>query len=115
MRQPIAIIRGTTKTLNINISQVAGESYVLADGEILRFGVKKSPEHSAYVIKKNLTSANYDNGVYVLTLTPEDTEQLNYGCYYYDVGLQVGSEYFNVIECSEFDIRHSITTREAVE
>lgn len=112
MKQPVAIIRGTTRILNIGLSDSLGASYMLQPGEVLRFGVKTHPSNPTFVINKELTSANYENGVYVLILSPNDTEHLPFGRYYYDVGLQNGDSYFNVIECSEFDIRHNITARE---
>lgn len=117
MRQPVAIIRGTTHILNINLSASSEESYVLSEGEILRFGVKRFPTDSTYLIEKELTGANYDDvaGVYVLIISPSETETLPFGRYYYDVGLQNGASYFNVIECSEFDIRYNITQREVSE
>lgn len=112
MRQPVAMIRGTTHILNISLSDSSNGSYALPAGEVLRFGVKKRPADRVYLIKKELTSANYENGVYVLILSPSDTEDLPFGRYYYDVGLQNGASYFNVIECSEFDILYNITERE---
>jgi hypothetical protein len=109
------MIRGTTHILNISLSDSSNGSYVLPAREVLRFGVKKRPSDRAYLIKKELTSANYENGVYVLILSPSDTEELPFGRYYYDVGLQNGDSYFNVIECSEFDVLYNITEREDAE
>lgn len=114
MRQPVAMIRGTTHILNISLTDSSNGSYNLPAGEVLRFGVKRRPTDRVYLIKKELTSANYENGAYVLMLSPSDTEALQFGRYYYDVGLQSGTSYFNVIECSEFDILCNITAREVV-
>lgn len=111
MQQPISMVRGTTKSIDISVSSAVGSEYVLGDNDILRFGVKKSPDHRVCVIEKELTRANYNDDVYVLLITPDDTEGLDCGVYYYDVGLQVGSSYFNVIECSKFEIRQNITSR----
>ena len=115
MRQPVAVIRGTTHILNISLSDSSSGSYFLSEGEILRFGVKRTPTDHVYLIEKELTSEDYEDGAYVLTLSPIDTENLPFGRYYYDVGLQTGTNYFNVIECSEFDVRYNITSREASE
>lgn len=111
MQQPISIVRGTTKTIDISVSSAVGGEYVLGAGDILRFGVKRQPYHNTCVIEKELTAAQYDGDTYTLLLTPDDTQGLECGTYYYDVGLQVGSSYFNVIECSKFEIRHNITSR----
>lgn len=109
MKQPIRMIRGTTQLINITVNNIDGSTYALADGEILRFGLKKLPEDDKCVVEKELTNANLDEGVYVLTLLPNDTLGLDFGTYYYDVGLQSGTTYINVIECSEFTIGYNIT------
>ena len=114
MKQPLSIIRGTTQTISIAVMNEDGSAYTLADGETLRFGVKRKPEDddSLCLVKKSLTSDNLDNGLYILTLLPSDTKDLPFGNYYYDVGLQSGNNYYNVIECSDFIIAYNITLPE---
>lgn len=114
MKQPLSMIRGTTQTINISVKDTDGAAYQLADGEVLRFGVKQKPEDSDSncLIKKELTIENLDEDVYVLTLLPSDTQDLDFGNYYYDVGLQSGTNYYNVIECSPFIIGYNITLPE---
>lgn len=112
MQQPLHIIRGTTQTVKITVKTTGGADYTLADGEVLRFGVKRDPSDKEFVIEKELTSAHYDSGVYVLTINPADTAELDFGEYHYDVGLQVGSNYYNVIECSTFSVEYNVTGSE---
>lgn len=114
MKQPLAIIRGTTQVVNISVNDPGGGAYKLTAGEVLRFGVKRKPEDpdSECVIKKELTAENLDDNVYVLTLLPADTRDLPFGSYFYDVGLQSGNNYYNVIECSDFVIGYNITAPE---
>lgn len=117
MKQPLSMIRGTTQSISIAIKASDGTDYVLSDGEILRFGVKKRYDTtgSAYLIEKELTAENANgSGAYVLTLVPSDTEPLDFGTYYYDVGLQSGNNYYNVIECSKFHIDYNITLPEVI-
>ena len=117
MKQPISMIRGTTQPISIVVKATDGSNYVLADGEILRFGVKKKFDNpsGAYLIEKEMTSANLsESGAYILTLVPSDTEPLDFGTYYFDIGLQSGSNYYNVIECSKFNIEYNITLSEVV-
>lgn len=111
MRQPISVIRGTNQTINIKLQTGSGDKYVLQDGEVIRFGVKKNPDAKSYLLLKELSSAEFENDSYVLLLLPSDTERMAFGCYYYDVGLQSGTNYFNVIECSNFEVKHNITER----
>lgn len=117
MKQPLSMIRGTTQSISIAIKASDGTDYTLADGEILRFGVKKRFDNlsGAYLIEKELTAENRnDTGAYILTLIPSDTEPLDFGTYYYDVGLQSGTNYYNVIECSKFQIEYNITLPEVI-
>lgn len=67
MKQPLTIIRGTTQTITIAVKNDDGTAYTLADGETLRFGVKRHPEDadSLCLVKKSLTAASLDNGLYV--------------------------------------------------
>lgn len=112
MKQPLAIVRGTTKTMTISVTAEDGSVYTLEEGEILRFGVKKYPGDTAYLFSKDMSSSSLADGVYTFKIDPADTEDLDFGCYYYDVGLQHGSEYFNVIPCSDFRVEYNVTKRE---
>lgn len=115
MEKIIKIIRGTTNTFDISITDESGAAYVLQDGETLRFGVKSSADDSYYCFCKTLTSENINESgdAYTLTLCPSDTEGLMFKRYCYDVGLQSGDDYYNVIPCSGFIVEHNITKWEA--
>jgi len=105
----IEIVRGTTKTLAITITDSSNELYTLASGEKVVFGVKRKPEEKNACIVKTVTSG--ENGVYSVTVMPSDTEDLPYGTYFYDVGILSGSNYHNVIEPSPFVIAPNATSR----
>ena len=113
-KQPLIMVRGTTLSLALSVQDADGNDYTLAAGEILRFGVKKKPEDTEYIITKEAgPSDTDDDGNYVFSLAPADTEDLPFGCYYYDVGLQSGTDYFNVIETSNFKLAFNVTEWEA--
>lgn len=113
MRQPISMTRGTTQNITISLTDSSGNSRALNDSEVLLFGVKRKPECADYLIFKKLSPETVSaSGAYVLTLEPSDTTKLDIGTYYYDVGLQSGTDYHNVIECSEFKLRANITSPE---
>lgn len=112
MKQDIEIIRGTTNTFNIEVKDADGAAYALAGGEKLVFGVKANKSNTAYDIVKILTSENANpSSGYELELCPEDTANLPCGRYCYDIGLQSGTDYYNIIECSHFIIAHNITSK----
>ena len=106
----LEIIRGTTNTVHIDVTDAGGTPYALADGEVLRFGVKRNAASSEYLIRKDVTIGT---GSYSVTLTPEDTAGLAPGSYLFDVGLQSGGDYYNIIPTSAFVIRASVTKKEA--
>lgn len=110
----IKIVRGRSQTFVINVTDQDGEAYTLGSSEKLIFGVKKNYFDADYLITKTLTSANVaDSGGYTLKITPEDTANLSCGTYCYDVGLQSGTDYFTVIECSNFVLAHNVTHKES--
>ena len=111
MKQTISIIRGTTNVFQVAVQDASGSPYLLAEGETLIFGVKPKPGEEEYTIVKVLTSDNLLNDTYVVRLSPEDTEDLSYGRYCYDVGLQRGNDYYMVLPCSDFNVEHNITER----
>lgn len=114
MSKTISIVRGTTNAFDIALTDQTGAFYTLQSGEVLRFGVKLRTDLSEYKLVKDLTAAdiNDEGSAYVLTLRPDDTEDLACCRYCYDIGLQSGSDYFNVVPCSDFVLHHNITGRE---
>lgn len=112
-KQPIRIVRGTTNGVSIAITDEAtGDPYVLGEGEILRFGVKNLPTETTYIFTKEVTEAN-EGDEYVFTIDPSDTIGLSFGSYWYDIGLQSGDDYYNIIPASSFELVYNITKWEA--
>lgn len=114
---PIELVRGTTYTRAIFLKNSDGTERQLAVGEILRFGVKASLEDKDYLVLKEIYAADYvaADGCYYLTLLPSDTEHMRLGNYYYDIGLQIGSDsYYNLLLPSPFTLANNVTGRAAV-
>lgn len=109
MKQPISIVRGTTLDLQVSIRNKDGSPYSLGEGEILRFGVSKHAGDKTYLFTKEMTASDAEEESYIFTINPADTANLEFGCYAYDVGLQSGNDYYNVIECSDFRVAHNVT------
>ena len=104
MAHKMEIVRGTSNVFGITVKDAEGDLYFLKDDEVLVFGLKKSPRDEKCVLVKSIT--HMANGEYYLELTPADTSNLEYGQYFYDIGIQVGrSVLYNVIEFSEFLIK----------
>lgn len=106
--QLISIVRGTTNAFGIKVTDDEGKEYTLESGQVLVFGIKKKPTDMERLLVKTIT--NTVNGEYYLELTPADTENIEPGKYFYDVGMQQGeSIFYNIIEASVFEIKPNIT------
>ena len=113
MAQKIEIVRGTSNTLEINIVDANGTPYALESGEKLVFGIKKNPEHKEVIFAKVGTSIQ--KGLYQVDILPEDTEGLKSGTYYYDVSIESGVNFYNVIELTQFVLLANVTSRGCTE
>ncbi len=107
MKQDIEIIRGTTNRFGISVVGPEGNPYEMPSGAVVRFGVKQSKTSDEYLLIKECTSAK--DGVCEFAFSPGDTINIDLGRYLYDVGLEVGGDYFNIIEASSFLIKANIT------
>jgi hypothetical protein len=107
MTQTIEIVRGTSNTFPITVTDADGTPYTLEAGEKLLFGVKKQPSDKDYLVLKTITATT--NGEYVAKLLPNDTSGMEYGRYVYDVGLESGENFYNVIEASPFVVQPNVT------
>jgi hypothetical protein len=98
--------RGTSKPLNIQITDGDGDAYTLATGERLLFGVRPAESDTAVIIKE---AAADGAGGYTVELKPSDTEGLEPGRYVYDVNLERGEDFIPVIDPSPFDVKQGAT------
>ena len=97
---------------DLKLKNENGEPLRLSDGEKIVFGIKRTHADENYIVKKVLTSSDEINGVYPISLTPEQLSVVPMW-YYYDVGVQFADGSFvKVIPKSLFDIQASITQKE---
>lgn len=112
-KQPITIVRGTTNGFTVAITDgTTGDPYVLESGEIIRFGVKSLPTDQDYIFTHEVSEAN-EGGEYAFTIAPNDTINMSFGSYWYDVGLQSAGAYYNIIPASQFNLSYNVTEWEA--
>lgn len=109
MAQKIEIVRGTTNTFQISINDANGAPYNLQSNEKVVFGIKKDLDDVEPLIIK--TAEVLYEGMYSVQLSPEDTVDLDCGRYHYDVGVDNGTDFFNVIEPNLFVIVPNVTHR----
>jgi hypothetical protein len=77
----ISLTRGDTLILQINITQ-DGRNYIPGEGDKVRFAMKKSIGDADALILKDIPTDNL-----ILQLDPEDTKNLAFGAYKYDIEL----------------------------
>ena len=105
------MIRGTTNIFNITVLDIDGDPYTLLSGEKLIFGVKRKYTDEEYIFIKTIEAGSADivDGVYKIMITPQDTNECRWGDYMYDVSIQSGDNFYNIISPSRFTIEKNIT------
>ena len=107
MRQKITVTRGRSETIRVVVPDANGNAYVMSEGETLLFGVKKADASGDLLILKTTTECA--DGVATFQLTPEDTIDLEYGRYAYDVSLKSGVDLFDVVKTAPFVVESNVT------
>lgn len=107
MEQKIKIVKGTTNVFTVSITNIDGLPYVPTGSEVLLFGLKQKPTQNEAILTKVIPTN--ENGDYVLTIVPADTWDLECGTYYYDIGLKIGVDFFNIVQISPFIIIPNVT------
>lgn len=106
----VTIIRGTTNILEVdfNYKDVAN----LDTGTAI-LGIKKNPKDEDYILFKQV---DYDmkKDYIVFEITPAETEDLNTGTYYYDIGIKKNDNFYIIISKATFNIKQNILSREDV-
>lgn len=101
----IKLTRGDTALLSIDIyNETIGNSYELAADDKLTLSVKKTLKGSTYCFQKTITGSTS------ITIKPEDTRNLDFGDYFYDVQLNTSTgDVYTVIEPSPFVVMPEVT------
>lgn len=99
----IQLTRGDSAYFNIEITLSDGTKYKRVDGDKLTFTVKRSYNSEFEYIQKEITGL-------ALQLTSKDTQELDYGNYWYDIQLDTADkETFTVVGPARFIIREEVT------
>lgn len=88
----IEFVRGDTQPLKFQVKDNKGNVLKMDSSDELIFTVKKNYNTKETKIQKKLSdgSIRYDNGYYFIFLSHEDTSNLKYGTYVYDIQLMSG-------------------------
>lgn len=76
----IKMTRGDTLKVSISMTDTEGNEYTPVDGDVIRFAAKKRYLDEDTVIYKVIP-----NDTLLLVLNPEDTKELSFDTYVYDI------------------------------
>lgn len=96
----ITLTRGDTFKAHLTISNPDGTEYTPVEGDVVRFALKENIEDEQCLIVKNIPIDTM-----TLILEPQDTKDLEFGSYVYDVQLtKANGEVDTFITASKFRI-----------
>lgn len=103
--QNIIIVRGDSAQFDIKVTQDDGQGgtidYEMQEGDVLLFTVKKNTRQKEMIFQKSGQS---------ITILPEDTENLSYGTYQYDVEFTGADGYVDtIITPHDFEVAEEVT------
>lgn len=110
----IFITRGDTAYITVNVYAPDGSEYILQEGDKLWFAVKRKTTDKDYLIPpKELTVGIHPTTgkqEAVLAIMPEDTKNLDFGSFVYDISLVNAEKNFvnTIIEPSSFTITEEV-------
>lgn len=88
----IEFARGDTQPLKFQIKDNNGNILKMDSSDELIFTIKKNYSTKQKLMQKKLSNGSiyYDSGYYFIILSHEDTANLKYGTYVYDIQLMSG-------------------------
>lgn len=102
-RNKIFMTRGDTVSLKVDLTDYNGDPYSLQTGDEAIFRLKKSACDKRLLIEKEL-EVDEDGQLYLI-IDPEDTENLKFGVYYYEVEVITSDDcHFTVIDNSPLEL-----------
>ncbi len=107
----IEFTRGDTQFIRFRLKDAEGNPLELAEGDELFFTVKQNQNAKKILIQKKYPDdIKYDEGYFIFVLNSEDTAEMPYGTYQYDVELKSG-EYVKTLTLGTITLTEEITHR----
>lgn len=83
--------RGDTQFIKFQLKDAKGNSLEITNSEKIYFTVKQNQNSKKILIQKRYPSEiKFSDGYFYIELTSEDTSNLNYGTYQYDIEFKTG-------------------------
>jgi hypothetical protein len=101
----IRLTRGDTARLTVPITNlVDGSEYTVKSDDTLYFTVKKKATDSDFLFQRKVNGSNS------IHIRPEDTSELSFGKYKYDIQITTAAgDVYTVVEPSVFEVMEEIT------
>lgn len=108
----ITLTRGDSMQSEVVIITIDGDEYVPQEGDSLRFALKANRmtvNKGAFINPEPLIEKSISTNDLILRLVPEDTKDLPFGKYVYDVELTFADGYVDTfINCAPFDLKPEV-------
>lgn len=105
----IRLTRGDTARLDLTISDTTGKGYTFQQGDAVVLTVKTSADAVDEALLK-LEYIDMEKTLVEILLKPEDTKDLSFDTYWYDVELRTAAgEIYTVVSYSKFVICKEVT------
>lgn len=117
MDNSITIVRGDSRVLRIDVLDENGAAYNPAPLDTITMTVRKGSHRGEIVIQKETGDADVAviSGGWQITIQPEDTEELSYTLYFYDIEVTLEDGYKQtVIPYSSFNLVREVTYTDPV-
>ena len=103
--------RGDTKLFKFKLKDNNGENLSLSVGDKLFFTVKKNAKSSNVLFQKKLDNGiTYgEDGYYHITITSDDTAELQYGTYVYDIEIKTQEGIVKTLVLGQITLTEEVT------
>ncbi len=108
----ITLIRGDTLLLQVGIKQKQdGSDYTPQNGDVIRFALKRAimnKDHTNFEDEEPLATAIIPNDTLLLRLNPQDTKDLPFGKYHYDIQLTMSDGFVDTFLEGDFYLQAEV-------
>lgn len=99
----ISLTRGDTLFLTVNLTDSDGDPYVPSEGDRIRLAMKRRINSSDLVMLKEISPETL-----TFEIEPQDTKDLAYGTYVYDIELTDSEGHVNTVIFGKFRITEEV-------
>lgn len=103
----LTMIRGDSETITVSAEDESGVAIPFETGDIVYFTVKANTLTTTKLIQKTIIA--FTDGAAVIELVPEDTKEMKYGSYRYDVQWVHDDRVTTVVSPSAFIVAQEVT------